>query len=97
MPPGLDPRWVRERGEGQIQPIQGLVIQQVEYTPGIVWATFDWYESCLAQDKQVARDEVGRHPQCIAQPGVALSALHQQVQDAQAFGFGPYLELAGKY
>lgn len=66
------------------------------YRPNIVRVTFDRYESCLAQGKQVVRDEAGRHPECIAQLGVTLNALHQQVQDAQARGFGQYLELTGR-
>ena len=39
----------------------------------------------------MVRNEVGRHAQGVAELTVALDAFHEQIDDAQAVGFGQYL------
>jgi hypothetical protein len=96
LPSGLDPRRIKEQPKAAIQFIQDLTIQRVVYPPGIVWIPFHVDQACLAQDAQVVRDEIGRHVQRVTQHTIALDALHEHVQDAQAFGLCQHFELVGE-
>jgi hypothetical protein len=95
-PSGLDPRRIEEQPEAAIQFIQGLTVQRVVYPPCIVRIPFHVDQAYLAQNAQVVRDEVGRHVQRVTQHTVALEALHEHVQDTQAFGLCQYSKQVSK-